>query len=124
MENITQSSDGTISFLFRGLSNVEAPTFSPNGGSFDYGSSVNVTITCGTSGASIYYTTDGSVPTTTSTRYTGALTFNTYTVLKAIAVKDGESSGVTEATYSFNEPTIVTEESLKFSTYVGSPQTL
>ena len=124
VENITQSSDGTISFLFRGLSNVEAPTFSPNGGSFDYGSSVNVTITCGTSGASIYYTTDGSVPTTTSTRYTGALTFNTYTVLKAIAVKDGESSGVTEATYSFNEPTIVTEESLKFSTYVGSPQTL
>ena len=124
VENITQNSDGTISFLFRGLSNVEAPTFSPNGGSFDYGSSVNVTITCGTSGASIYYTTDGSVPTTTSTRYTGALTFNTYTVLKAIAVKDGESSGVTEATYSFNEPTIVTEESLKFSTYVGSPQTL
>ena len=124
VESITQNSDGTISFLFRGLSNVEAPTFSPNGGTYDYGSSVNVTISCGTSGASIYYTTDGSEPTTSSTQYTGALTFNSYTVLKAIAVKDGESSGVTEATYSFNEPTIVADENLTFSTFVGSSQTL
>ena len=124
VENITQNSDGTISFLFRGLSSVEAPTFSPNGGSFDYGTSVTVTISSSTTGASIYYTTDGSVPTTSSTLYSSALTFNSYTVLKAIAVKDGESSGVTEATYSFNEPIIVADESMTFSTYVGSPQTL
>ena len=124
VENITQNSNGTISFLFRGLSNVEAPTFSPNGGSYDYGTSINVTISCGTSGASIYYTTDGSVPTTSSTLYTNALTFSSYTVLKAIAVKDGELSGVTEATYSFNEPIIVADESLTFSTFVGSSQTL
>ena len=123
VENITQNSDGTISFLFRGLSNVEVPTFSPNGGTYDYGSSVNVTISCGTSDASIYYTTDGTDPTTASTQYTGALTFSTYTVLKAIAEKDGETSGVASATFKFNEPMIVADESLVFSTYTGTQQT-
>jgi chitinase len=47
------------------------------------------TITCATTGASIYYTTDGSEPTTASSAYSSALTFTQTTTLKAKAFKNG-----------------------------------
>jgi len=48
-----------------------------------------VSITCDTEGVTIYYTTDGSIPTTSSTQYTIPLTENVSGVLiKAIAVKE------------------------------------
>ena len=43
---------------------VATPTFSPDGGT--YSSAQSVSISCATSGASIYYTMDGSTPTTPS----------------------------------------------------------
>lgn len=52
----------------------------------------------------IYYTTDGSDPTTTSTRYTSAFTINATTTVKAIAVLNGHSSPVMESTYTYKEP--------------------
>lgn len=68
----------TVSF-----SQVETPTIQNNG-------SNAVSITCGTDGATIYYTLDGGTPTTSSTEYTGPLTENVSGVtIKAIAVKDG-----------------------------------
>lgn len=69
------------------IEQVATPNISPNGGTFS--GSQTVTITCATKDATIYYTTDGSVPTTGSTKYTGALTISTTTTVKAIAVKDG-----------------------------------
>jgi hypothetical protein len=61
------------------------PTFSPAAGKCTNGSTV--TITTPTSGASLYYTTDGSTPTTGSTLYTGPVTLpsNAVTTVKAIA---------------------------------------
>ena len=59
-----------------------------------------IEITCSTLGASIYYTTDGSTPTTASTLYEGPLTDNVSgKTIKAFAVKDNMIvSNVQEAT--------------------------
>ncbi|MCM1334845.1 MAG: chitobiase/beta-hexosaminidase C-terminal domain-containing protein [Bacteroides sp.] len=51
-----------------------------------------------TSGATIYYTLDGSTPTTSSYRYTGLITITKNTKIKAIAVKSGSSSAVMSKT--------------------------
>ena len=61
----------------------------------------SVTITCNTEGATIYYTTDGTDPTTTSTEYTGAITIDKTTTLKAIAIKNGmTNSTIVSASYT------------------------
>lgn len=71
----------------------------------------SVTITCGTDGAVIYYTTDGSTtPTSGSTLYEGAITVDHSMTIKAIAIKAGmDNSTVAEATYTIKceTPTIV-----------------
>ena len=122
VENITQKSDGTISFNFRGISNVVMPNISPDGGRFTNDQTVTVTITAET-GATIYYTTNGNTPTTASTLYTSPFTLNATTTVKAIAVKNNEESGVATATYTFVEPLILADESLSFSTNAGSSET-
>lgn len=76
---------------------VEIPVFNPNGGTHIL--EVDVTITTTTSGAQIYYTTDGSTPTTSSTLYSGPVHITQSCVLKAIAHKDGETSPVAQASY-------------------------
>lgn len=81
---------------------VATPTFSVAEGS--YLDVQNVELTCATDGATIYYTLDGSTPTTGSTEYTGAIAVSTTTTIKAIAVKGGEISKVASATYTF--PTV------------------
>ena len=54
------------------------------------GEAQTATIASSIAGATIYYTTDGSTPTTSSSQYTGTLTGLDYmTIVKAIAVKDG-----------------------------------
>ena len=48
----------------------------------------------GPAGAEIHYTTDGSTPTAESTLYSEAFTLSDTTTVKAIAIKNGESSEV------------------------------
>ena len=84
---------------------VATPTFSPAAGT--YSSAQNVEIGCATDGATIYYTTDGTTPTTTSTEYTSAISVNETMTLKAIAVKSGmDNSVVASATYTINLPPV------------------
>ena len=73
---------------------VATPTFSPAGGT--YSGSVSVTISTATSGATIYYTLDGSTPTTSSPIASGPITLTVSSWLRAIAFKTGltASSGV------------------------------
>lgn len=74
------------------------PTFSPAGGT--YTSAQSVTISTTTPGATIYYTTDGSTPTTASAVYTGAVTVSGSKTLKAIAAAPGHvTSAVGTASY-------------------------
>ena len=73
---------------------VGAPTFSPTAGEF-YTDYVDVTISSATSGATIYYTTDGSEPTTSSDEYSTPVHITHTTTIKALAVFNGQSSTVT-----------------------------
>lgn len=85
------------------------PSFSPVAGT--YTSAQNVSITCSTSGATIYYTTDGSTPTTSSNVYSSAIEVSSSLTLKAIATKSGNSnSEVAEAAYVINTQSGDTEE--------------
>ena len=79
---------------------LAAPTFSPAGGTFTSEQSVTISAA---EGATIYYTTDKTVPTTNSTKYSGPITVNETTTIRAIAVKDGyTNSEIAEATYTIN----------------------
>nr|WP_326185450.1 S-layer homology domain-containing protein [uncultured Oscillibacter sp.] len=68
------------------------PTFSPAAGMYS-GDQLDITITA-PSGMTVYYTTDGSDPTTSSTAYTGPFTITGTTTVKAIAVKENTSIGL------------------------------
>lgn len=76
------------------------PVIDPAGG-YKY-SSFNATITCATSGSTIYYTTDGSDPDNADTQYTGPISISSTTTLKAKAYASGyDPSAVATATYTF-----------------------
>ena len=96
---------GINSITIVGLKNndVATPVFSLTEGT--YTEEQSVAITCETEGADIYYTIDGNDPSANSTEYSQAITISETTTLKAIAIKDGVSSGIASATY-----TIVGEE--------------
>jgi uncharacterized protein (TIGR02145 family) len=77
---------------------ASSPTFSPVAGTYTSAQSVTLS---STSGAIIYYTVDGSAPTTSSTLYSGAISVGSTETVKAIAVKSGmTSSTVSSAAYT------------------------
>ena len=76
--------------------------FSPAPGSYD--SAQTVTISCTEAGASIYYTTDGSEPTVSSSLYSGLIEVSESLTIKAVAVKENmKDSAVTTGAYTISE---------------------
>ena len=75
---------------------LHAPTFS---GTVNFESSTTVTLSAA-AGATIYYTTNGGTPSNTSSEYSAPLNITATTTVKAIAVKDGLTTGVVSKTYT------------------------
>ena len=95
-DGMTDSEIATAEYVINYV--VENPVFSPEAGS--YTEAQNVTITCATDGATIYYTTDGSDPDDSSNEYSTAIPVTTTTTIKAIAMKAGyTASEIITATY-------------------------
>ena len=93
----TTSNVATAAYTIQ--SQAATPTFSPAAGS--YSSAQTVSISDATSGANIYYTTNGSTPTTASTPYSGPITVSATETLKAIAAATGfANSNVATAAYT------------------------
>jgi Chitobiase/beta-hexosaminidase C-terminal domain len=88
-----------------------APTFTPAAGT--YTTTQSVTLASTTPGASLFYTTNGTTPTTGSTPYTGPIAVGSSMTIEAIATANGFSqSPVSSATYTINSSTSATEVSL------------
>lgn len=88
-------------------SSAATPTFSPQAGT--YATAQTVTISDATSGAIIYYTTDGTTPTVSSTVYAGAITVSSTETLQAVATASGLSnSTVAIAAYTIGAPATAT----------------
>ena len=84
------------------IASAAMPTFSPAAGK--YTGTQSVRISDATSGASIYYTTNGLAPTTSATRYTGPVSIGSNMKLRAIAVfPDGPVSEVATAIYTIRQ---------------------
>ena len=112
--NSASNMGGTIYFFYidifvkssEAIPVVSLPKFSPEGG--DYTSAQNVSITCETSGATIYYTLDGTTPTDESSVYSQPIQVTSSTTIKALAKKEGmTNSGVASATYNIIEAVTV-----------------
>ncbi len=87
------------------IETVATPVFSPTAGFYNT-PQTNITITTTTQGATIYYTSNGTTPTASSTLYTTGLG-HIYPLagltIRAIAIKSGSNnSAVATAEYSYN----------------------
>lgn len=85
--NITSSKG--ISYIYKPLTQVVQSVSQPTVSTSNYVGGVKVTLKSSTSGAAIYYTTNGSTPTVSSKKYTGAFNLTSTATVKAVAVKSG-----------------------------------
>jgi len=98
---------------------LSAPAFSPAAGA--YSAAQSVAITDGTAGTTIYYTTNGTTPTTSSSVYSGPITVNSSETLEAIAVESGyTTSPVSTSAYAINSSVATPTFSLATGTYSTS----
>lgn len=100
---------------------LTAPTFSVAEGT--YYTTQNVSLSAA-DGATIYYTTDGSEPTSASSSYSTPLSISSTTTVKALAVKaDCVDSEVASATYTIKAPTQLVMSTITCSAQTGSSLT-
>lgn len=94
-----QFMNGTLTINALGI--AAAPTFSPGAGTYE--TAQTVTISDSTPGVAIYFTTDGTVPTSSSQQYSSAISVPSTETIEAFASAPGYSpSAVTVAAYNIN----------------------
>ena len=105
------ASAADVTFEHPQYETVATPTFVPGAGT--YYEAQNVTITCETEGATIYYTLDGTDPTANSTVYTAAIAIAETTTVKAFAAKEGMlDSEIATAEFVITEAPTATDYTL------------
>jgi hypothetical protein len=88
-----------------------APAFAPAAGT--YAGAQKVTLSSATAGASIYYTLNGSAPTSSSAKYAGPIAVSVNTTIEAIATEAKNlNSPVSSATYTIRKPTLTLTSSI------------
>lgn len=98
---------------------VAKPIFSVAAGTYQTVRSVKISDK--TAGAAIYYTLDGTVPTSKSKKYSGALPIEKTTVLKAVAEEKGfAESAIATAIYTILKPQTITFSQPKSPIVYGS----
>jgi hypothetical protein len=112
----TNSGVATGTYTISAQPTVATPVFNPLPGT--YTGTQQVTLTDGTSGAAIYYTTNGATPTTASTPYVPGtqITVGGSETILAIAVLSGTNSGVATGTYTISSSGTTTPVSVGLST--------
>ena len=96
-----------------------APAFSPAAGT--YTTAQSVTLASTTAGAKIYYTFDGSTPTTASSLYSSAIPISSSKTISAIAVATGfTNSSVAKAAYVIQTPAVAPSFSPTAGKYTGT----
>jgi hypothetical protein len=95
--------------VFTAVYTIKAATPRANPAGGTYTVTQDVTLTTDPEGTAIHYTTDGSTPTASSTRYTSAISVAETTTIKAIAVSTGlVESDLLTAAYTINRETVET----------------
>lgn len=93
-------------------------TFSPAAGEVTSGT--EVTLSCATDGTTIYYTTDGTEPNSSSTAYSTPISITEATTIKAVAIKEGQAGSVSTAAYTVSGAVVtLTPESDRTWTFSG-----
>jgi hypothetical protein len=96
----TQTEVDVYGLLSAKLSRLAAPVFTPAPGTYASAQSVSISAA---SGATVYYTLDGSTPTIFSSVYTGPIAVSSSTTVNAVAVQSGAiASPLSSATYTIS----------------------
>ena len=98
-ENQNENGGGDSSNTNGGGSQNQTLTSPSINGNTSFTESTQVSMS-GPDGAAIHYTTDGTVPTAESALYSEAFTLSATTTVKAIAIKDGQSSEVASRVFT------------------------
>jgi hypothetical protein len=111
---IAKSAIASATYVFE--TPTDTPTISPTAGTYKVGESI--TIKDGTKDADIYYTTNGTTPTTASKRNKAAFKLSASSTVQAIAIAKGHAlSAVASTAYVIEKVTATPTFSIKAGTY-------